>query len=101
MTFYVNYKYSLYEIPYVVYGYHINFHINCLYSKIPDVLVVVALFAFYGHAKVNICRDCHGYAKTRGFEVTGLGTVVGFGTPRHTAYPYRGIVGTSRVYYSK
>jgi hypothetical protein len=31
-------------------------------------------------------RDCHGYGKTRGFEVMGFagtGTVVNFGTP-HT-----------------
>ena len=30
-------------------------------------------------------RDCHGYGKTHGFEVTGFvgtGTVVEFGTPR-------------------
>jgi hypothetical protein len=41
-------------------------------------------------------RDCHGYGKTRGLEVTGLagtGTVVDFDTPRHTAYPCRGITG--------
>ena len=42
------------------------------------------------------CRDRHGYGKTRGFSKTGsagTGTVVDFGTPRHTAYPYRGIAG--------
>jgi hypothetical protein len=50
------------------------------------------------------CRDCHGYRKTCGFEATGFastGTVVDFGTLWHTAYPYRGIVGISRVYYNK
>jgi hypothetical protein len=49
-------------------------------------------------------RDCHGYRKTCGLEVTGLagtGTVVDFGTPQHTAYPYRGIAGIPRVYYNK
>ena len=33
------------------------------------------------------CRDCHGYGKTRGFEVMGFvgtGTVVNFGTLQHT-----------------
>jgi hypothetical protein len=46
-----------------------------------------------------ISRDCHGYGKTHGFEVTGLagtGTVVDFNTPWHTAYPYRGITGIRR-----
>jgi len=41
-------------------------------------------------------RECHRYGKTHGFEVTGLagmGTVVNFGTLRHTTYPYRGIAG--------
>ena len=48
-------------------------------------------------------RDCHGYGKTRGFEVTGFagtGTVVEFGTPWHTVYPYHGIAGIQRVYYN-
>jgi hypothetical protein len=52
----------------------------------------------------EMCRDCHGYGKTRGFEVTGLagtGTVVDFGTLRHTTYPYRGIAGIPQVYYNK
>jgi hypothetical protein len=34
-------------------------------------------------------RVCHGYGKTRGFEVTGFagtGTVVDFGTPRYHGY---------------
>jgi len=37
------------------------------------------------------------YGKTHGFEVTGFagtGTVVDFGTPWHTVYPYRSIAGT-------
>src|SRR5882762_5496170 len=41
-------------------------------------------------------RVRHGYGKTRGFSKmgsAGTGTVVDFGTPRHTVYPYRGIVG--------
>ena len=35
--------------------------------------------------EANTSRECHGYAKTRGFEVTGFagtGTVVDFGTLR-------------------
>ena len=58
----------------------------------------------FNSSPVATCRDCHGYAKTRGFEVTGFagtGTVVDFGTPRHTAYPYHGIAGIPRVYYNK
>ena len=49
-------------------------------------------------------RVRHGYGKTCGDWVTGItgtGTVLGFGTPRHTVYPYHGITGISRVYYSK
>jgi hypothetical protein len=49
-------------------------------------------------------RVRHGYGKTRGDLVTGItgtGTVLGFGTPRHTVYPYHGITGISRVYYDK
>ena len=45
---------------------------------------------------VCVYRVCHGYGKTRGFSKmgsVGTGTVVDFGTPRHTAYPYRGIAG--------
>jgi hypothetical protein len=41
-------------------------------------------------------RDRHGYGKTRGFSKmgsAGTGTVVNFGTLRHTVYPYRGIAG--------
>ena len=52
----------------------------------------------------HIDRDCHGYGKTCGLEVTGLagmGTVVNFGTPQHTTYPYHGITGIPRVYYNK
>jgi hypothetical protein len=47
-----------------------------------------------------IPRDCHRCEKTHGFEVTGfagMGTVLDFSTPQHTAYPYRGITGTSQV----
>jgi len=33
--------------------------------------------------------------------LVGTGTVVDFGTPWHTAYPYRGIVGIPWVYYNK
>ena len=54
--------------------------------------------------EVDTARDCHGYGKTRGLEVMGLagmGTVVNFGTPQHTVYPYRGIVGIPRVYYNE
>jgi len=50
-----------------------------------------------------VARDCHGYGKTRGFEVTGFagtGTVVEFGTLRHTVYPYCGIAGIQQVYYN-
>src|SRR6266481_1298982 len=53
---------------------------------------------------MRMIRVCHGYGKTRGFSKTGsagTGTVVDFGTPRHTAYPYRGITGISRVYYNR
>jgi len=49
-------------------------------------------------------RVRHGYGKTRGDRVTGItgmGTVLGFGTPRHTVYPYHGITGISRVFYDK
>ena len=46
--------------------------------------------------RAQTTRECHGYGKTRGFEVTGLagtGTVVDFDTPWHTAYPCCGIMG--------
>jgi hypothetical protein len=50
-----------------------------------------------GRAKVSVTtRVRHGYGKTRGFSKTGsagTGTVVDFGTPWHTVYPYRGIAG--------
>jgi hypothetical protein len=55
-------------------------------------------------AEFILDRVRHGYGKTRGDRVTGItgtGTVLGFGTPRHTVYPYHGITGISRVYYSK
>ena len=38
----------------------------------------------------------HGLPETRGVSETGhagSGTVVHFGTPQHTAYPYRGVAG--------
>jgi hypothetical protein len=38
-------------------------------------------------AWLNVCRVCHGYGNTRGDRVTGTtgtGTVLVFGTPRHT-----------------
>jgi len=41
-------------------------------------------------------RVRHGYGKTRGVSKTGIagmGTVVDFGTPRHTATRTRGITG--------
>jgi hypothetical protein len=49
-------------------------------------------------------RDCHGYRKTHGFEITGFagtGVVVNFGTRWHIAYPYHGVVGIPQVYYNK
>ena len=45
---------------------------------------------------LNLHRVRHGYGKTRRFSKTGsagTGTVVDFGTPWHTAYPYHGITG--------
>ena len=45
---------------------------------------------------IQVFRVRHGYGKTRGFSKTGsvgMGMVVDFGTPWHTAYPYHGIVG--------
>ena len=47
-------------------------------------------------AVTTTTRDMHGYRKTRGFSKmgsAGTGTVVDFGTPRHTTYPYHGIAG--------
>ena len=44
----------------------------------------------------DMSRVPHGYGNTRGVSQTGntgTGTVVDFGTPRHTAYPYRGVTG--------
>jgi hypothetical protein len=49
-------------------------------------------------------RVRHGYGNTCGDRVTGttgMGTVLVFGTPRHTVYPYHGITGISRVYYNR
>jgi hypothetical protein len=48
-------------------------------------------------------RVRHRYGKTCGFSKmgsAGTGTVVDFGTPWHTVYPYRGIAGMLRVNYS-
>jgi len=42
------------------------------------------------------CKVYYGLPKTRGVSETGhagSGTVVHFGTPQHTAYPYRGVAG--------
>ena len=50
-----------------------------------------------------VIRDCDGYRKTHGFEVTGfvgMGTVADFGTPWHTTYPYHSIAGIQWVYYN-
>jgi hypothetical protein len=44
----------------------------------------------------RVVRVSHGYGNTRGVSKTGntgTGTVLDFGTPRHTAYPYRGVTG--------
>jgi hypothetical protein len=44
----------------------------------------------------SIFRVSHGYGFTRGASemgTTGTGTVLDFGTPRHTAYPYHGVAG--------
>ena len=41
-------------------------------------------------------RVPHGYRFTRGVSKTGpagAGTVLNFGIPQHTAYPYRGVTG--------
>jgi hypothetical protein len=49
---------------------------------------------------IPIARDWHGYEKTRGVSKTGsadTGTVVDFGTPRHTTYLCRGITGIHGV----
>jgi hypothetical protein len=48
-----------------------------------------------------IPRVPHGYGFTRGASKTGTagtGTVLDFGTPRHTAYPYRGVTGIHGFY---
>jgi hypothetical protein len=49
----------------------------------------------------SITRVPHGYGFTRGASKTGTagtGTVLDFGTPRHTAYPYRGVTGIHGFY---
>ena len=51
-------------------------------------------------AQWGTIRVWHGYGNTRGDPVTGTtgtGTVLVFGTTRHTVYPYHGITGISRV----
>jgi hypothetical protein len=48
-------------------------------------------------------RVRHRYGKTRGFSKTcsaGTGTVVNFGTPWYTVYPYCGIAGMLQVNYN-
>jgi hypothetical protein len=47
-------------------------------------------------------RVYHGLPETRSVSETGhvgMGTVVHFGTPQHTAYPYRGVAGMHGYYY--
>ena len=49
-------------------------------------------------------RVPHGYGKTRGFSKTGnagMGTVVDFGIPWHTATRTRGIAGMHGYYYHR
>ena len=46
-------------------------------------------------------RVSHGYGFTRGASETGTagtGTVLDFGTPRHTVYPYHGVTGIHGFY---
>jgi hypothetical protein len=48
---------------------------------------------------LDTLRVGHGYRKTCGFSRTGgagTGTVSDFGTPQHTAYLYRGVMGIHR-----
>jgi hypothetical protein len=74
-------------------------HGNSKYVLLEEQL---AIFLYMSVTGLTISRDCHRYRKTRGFAKTGsagTGTVVDFGTPWHTAYPYRGIAGISQVYY--
>jgi hypothetical protein len=76
-------------------------------STVSLATVLVTLFTISDNSDLlnlhpRMHRECHRYVKTRGFEVTGFaGTVVGFSTPRHTAYLYRGITGIPGVYYNK
>jgi hypothetical protein len=49
----------------------------------------------------EVSRIPHGYGFTRGSSKmgnAGTGTVSDFGTPRHTAYPYRGVTGIHGFY---
>jgi len=62
------------------------------------VLYVRKMFSIrlYGDVLEEIYRVRHGYGNTRSDRVTGTtgtGTVLVFGTPRHTVYPYHGITG--------
>ena len=52
----------------------------------------------------TIFRVRHRYRNTHGDQVTGttgVGTVLVFGTLRHTVYPYHGIMGISQVCYNR
>ena len=53
---------------------------------------------------LNMIRVYQGLPETRGVSetgYTGTGTVVHFGTPQHTAYPYRGVAGMHGLYLPK
>jgi hypothetical protein len=50
---------------------------------------------------ISVSRVPHGYGFSRGASKTGTagtGTVLDFGTLRHTAYPYRGVTGIHGFY---
>jgi hypothetical protein len=71
-------------------------------EKFLRLIIVLCTHTVVVGLRGSSSRDCHGYRKTHGFAKTGsagTGTVVDFGTPRHTAYPHRGIAGISRVHY--
>jgi hypothetical protein len=74
-----------------------NFHfgVGCLSGACQVGSVVVRSYAYYIILLLRV-RVRHGYGNTRGDRVTGTtgtGTVLLFGTPRHTVYPYHGITG--------
>ena len=57
--------------------------------------------------KADVGMLCVGFGTGTGIPAVigsrvpmGTGTVLVFGTPRHTMYPYRGVTGISRVYYN-